>query len=351
MENNIDITRVYLDEITKKELIFSNESNDDVFEVSLAVPSYQRTDLFLRLLRSISSLKTSLKFEVVITEDTREEKHIEIIRNFLSGVSFKVRYYKNVERAGLYRNWNQAILLSTGKYFCLVHTDDVLHPDFLRSYEKPLHQNDKAVIAQRWNYLYLVKDPNAIDSFLKCKQNFQYLEKRGFSFIFRGFGIPLLGTMIRKDCLSLVGMFPSDPDYWSTMEDYFFMVKIVLHFPVYQLSSSCYGYVVEDNCMLTCDGWNDSIVNCYYLRLQMVASMPKISKFKSYFYVLLAKVKVVIETYERSRWNKKFSSSKEKMDKKMIYNRVRLPIVIRLLAPSIIFFHLLHISLRNSKGR
>lgn len=87
----------YEHEVQPNKLLASNELEQDSFDVSLAIPSYKRTDLFLRLLDTIEALKGHIRFEVVIAEDTREEEHLLRVQEHLSKCHFKYRYYYNVE--------------------------------------------------------------------------------------------------------------------------------------------------------------------------------------------------------------------------------------------------------------
>lgn len=311
------------------ELLLTNEKEGDTFDVSLAIPSYKRTDLFIRLLNCIEAQDTNLRFEVVITEDTREEEHIAKIIAHLKKCSFKYRYYRNIERQGLYPNWNQSISLCKGTYFSLVHTDDVLRKDWLKAYEKFLPSQPEA-IGQKWNYIYANKNIGLIDEFLNAEKSLPHdtIERGPLDFLWGQLVVPLLGCLIRKDQLNKVGYFPVNEE-WSNAEDLFFMCKLSLACKIKQIDFSGYGYVIEENIMMTCDGWNKSIIEVFQLRCQMLTALNLINGKQ----ILKAQIKVLFETHDRIVWNRKNTENKEKIDKSGIYRLCSIPLSLRMLLP------------------
>lgn len=317
-------------------LIYSNESAIEKYVISIAIPSYQRTNLLIRLLKSIEELRTSLAFEVVITEDTREEEHIVIIREFLQKCNFKVRYFKNNKRLGLYPNWNQAISLTKGTYFCLVHSDDVLHPLFLKAYEKDIGK--EKVLGQKWTYLYVKENPNNLKDFLCSSQKEKPSKSLNvYSFLRGQLVCPLLGTLFLKEVLDVVGFFPCNEKF-TNYEDLVFMIKVSLYYNILQVQFNGYGYVIEDNYMLISNEWTESITGLFYLRKQV---LQKLNKFS-----LLAKAKcyskIIFEIHDRNKWNKNYCSSKEskaKVNKKEIYRSVKMPFVFIILKPLLFLIH------------
>ena len=302
-------------------VIASNEDGNEDYDISIVVPSYQRTELMLRLLDSLSSQETVLKFEVVITEDTREENHITAIKSYLMDAPFKYKYIFNTNRLGLYPNWNQAISLSSGKYFMLVHTDDILHKHLLRSYENYINKG-YAAICQKWKYLYPKKNNNEIQQFLEKDEETSKIRKVEYKDVFKGFSFPLLGAIISRTILDSIGFFPINEE-WSTAEDYFYMTKIHLFAELYQLDSKRYGYIIEDNYMLSCEGWEKSIIECYFLRVQSINYQKK-GFFYRRTYLFLSKIKAYIETKKRMKWMKNYSVSKEIINEKGVYKKLGL---------------------------
>ncbi len=309
-------------------IISTNEDDNEKPVVSFAIPSYKRTNLFIRLLDSINKLDRPFPFEVVITEDTREEEHIDKIKKYLEGCNFKYRYYFNTDRMGLYQNWNQSISLCKGEYFCLIHTDDFLHHSLLTSYEDSLYKYD--VIMQKWNYLYPLNDPQCLAKFAKstnCKNSFG--KTILYSDMLHGFAYPLLGSLIRKSVLNNVGYFPMN-EKWSTIEDYIFMTKVSLNNTIYQLNSYNYGYIIEDNCMLVCDGWEKCIIEEFFLRRETIDLKYK-NRINRFLWNQFAYIKVIFDFDDKLKWCKKYSKSSEILSKKNVYSRCGLPLIYRCL--------------------
>lgn len=310
------------------QIISTNVDGNEKPVVSFAIPSYKRTDLFIRLLDSINKLDCPFPFEVVISEDTREKEHIDKIKKYLESCGFKYRYYFNVHRMGLYQNWNQSISLCKGEYFCLIHTDDLLHRSFLTSCKEFLYKYD--VIMQKWNYLYPLNDPNCLAKFAEsniCDNSSG--EVISYSNLLHGFAYPLLGACIRKSILDNVGYFPMN-EKRSTIEDYIFMTKISLNNTIYQLNSYNYGYIIEDNCMLVCDGWEKCIVEEFFLRRETIDLKYK-KWINRFLWHQFAYIKVIFDFDDRLKWCKKYSKSGEIMNKKNVYSICGLPLIYRCL--------------------
>ena len=89
--------------------------------VSICIPTYQDVEGVTRLLKSIE-IQSSRDFEVIITDDTRDDCIRNIVAQF-SG-SFNVTYIKNKRRLGPTANCNAAIKAAQGKYIKLMHQDD-----------------------------------------------------------------------------------------------------------------------------------------------------------------------------------------------------------------------------------
>ena len=86
-------------------------------------------------------------YEIIVVENvddfSTKSKAQEMLENEYFG---KVTYYKNEANLGLFGNWNRCIELAKGKWVCLLHSDDLLMPNYLREMKNALSKlNDKKV--------------------------------------------------------------------------------------------------------------------------------------------------------------------------------------------------------------
>ena len=92
--------------------------------ISVCIPTYNRPDLFCRLMDSLQAQK-GVEFEVVISDDStdnRIQKCVELRNKDFS--SKRLRYWKNPTSLGPSQNWNKSISLAKGRYIKIMHHDD-----------------------------------------------------------------------------------------------------------------------------------------------------------------------------------------------------------------------------------
>lgn len=58
----------------------------------------------------------------------------------------KLTYYKNKANLGLFGNWNRCIELAKGKWVCLLHSDDLLMPNYLRELKNAIDKLDESKV-------------------------------------------------------------------------------------------------------------------------------------------------------------------------------------------------------------
>lgn len=89
--------------------------------ISICIPAYKSLLFLRRLLESIS-VQTFTSFEVIITDDSPDDKVCLLVGQFES--LLPIRYYKNPSPLGTPENWNEAIRKANGEWIKLMHTDD-----------------------------------------------------------------------------------------------------------------------------------------------------------------------------------------------------------------------------------
>jgi len=100
----------------------------DKQRVSIAMCTYNGTRYIQEQLDSIAT-QTRLPDELVVCDDRSSDSTIEILKAFMSKVSFPVHLYVNEENLGLCKNREKTISLCTGDIIVLSDWDDVWKPD------------------------------------------------------------------------------------------------------------------------------------------------------------------------------------------------------------------------------
>ncbi len=79
-----------------------------------------------------SILRVVVNFQPIIKDDgSKMMDSVAIIERFVVSTK-RIRFKKNLERLGLFQNYNACIKAATGKYIKLYAQDDLLEPDALQ---------------------------------------------------------------------------------------------------------------------------------------------------------------------------------------------------------------------------
>jgi glycosyltransferase involved in cell wall biosynthesis len=89
--------------------------------ISICIPAYKRINYLQKLLESVS-IQTYTDYEVIITDDSRDETVENVVKNFHSIKN--ISYYKNIIVLGTPENWNESVRKANGTWIKLMHDDD-----------------------------------------------------------------------------------------------------------------------------------------------------------------------------------------------------------------------------------
>lgn len=109
-------------------------------KISVCIPTFNRADLLDQTLQSVAAQK-EIPFEVIVTDNNSTDKTDEVGHYYAKKYGFT--YIKNKENLGMIGNWNKAISLAKGDYICLLHSDDLISPDWHEIWQDTI-QNHKA---------------------------------------------------------------------------------------------------------------------------------------------------------------------------------------------------------------
>lgn len=123
---------------TISECLYSNHSNDNVYDLTIAVPTYKRDDLLFEAICSVEKQeKSQLNIELIIVDNDNDMLHVQSVINKLKKInSVDIKYFVNNRNIGLYGNWNACINNASSNIVSLLHDDDILFSYYLREVSK-----------------------------------------------------------------------------------------------------------------------------------------------------------------------------------------------------------------------
>ncbi len=103
--------------------------------LSIVIPTRNRLGLLKEsILSAINQEDAPVDYEVVIADNCSDDDVCEKIRLFLEDLGAdNVYYYRNTENIGLYQNWNRSIELARSKWAAMLHDDDLLYGDYVKT--------------------------------------------------------------------------------------------------------------------------------------------------------------------------------------------------------------------------
>ena len=95
-------------------------------DISFAVPYYSAPEYLREALESLRS-QTYLNWEAVVVDDASPNSVAELITEFNDR---RITYVRNDTNLGLAANWNKALALTNAPLVCILHSDDLLEPQY-----------------------------------------------------------------------------------------------------------------------------------------------------------------------------------------------------------------------------
>lgn len=112
--------------------------------VSIGLPVFNGEKFLGATLDSLLA-QTYEDFELIIADNASTDSTADICRTY-AALDKRIRYVRNQNNIGVYRNCNRVFGLSTGEYFKLASADDLCHPELVTRCVEVLDR-DKTVVA------------------------------------------------------------------------------------------------------------------------------------------------------------------------------------------------------------
>lgn len=109
--------------------------------VSIGIPTYNRAGSFLAEALQAALNQTYSNIEIIVSDNCSED-HTEDLVNAISDP--RIRYFKQKQNIGSFRNNNFCLQQAKGEYFHLLHDDDFIDPDFLETCLLAVRENPNA---------------------------------------------------------------------------------------------------------------------------------------------------------------------------------------------------------------
>lgn len=110
--------------------------------VSVLVPSYNHSEFVTETLQSLCA-QTYKNIELIIIDDGSNDNSVKIIEKCIPKVIENTKSVQFIKQSntGICRTMNKGLELATGKYFCILPSDDIMHRDFLEKQVRFLENN------------------------------------------------------------------------------------------------------------------------------------------------------------------------------------------------------------------
>ena len=108
----------------------------------IIIPTYNREKLLELTIHSALKQDFDKAYLVTVIDDNPKENNAteNLIKDKFRG---RVRYFRNKKNLGLFGNWNASINVSIGDYLIMLHDDDMLMENYLKTIDKVISTNIK----------------------------------------------------------------------------------------------------------------------------------------------------------------------------------------------------------------
>lgn len=276
--------------------------------ISIMIPTYKRPQLLLEAIQSALNQEEYEDYEIIVVDNEAKLDKVTETQKIINSVdSNRLGYYKNSENIGMFGNWNRCFELARSPWVCLLHDDDLLASDYLKTVNKLINDKHMAITIQTViinsyediNKKSINKNPikNLFRNKAICRNMCDYLYNHNVTFC----------LYYRENVIELGGF---NEEYYPN-SDYVFISLYNKFFGTYYIHKPLAYYRIMENESFKDEVTKGFIIGDYYLHKEIInLYRSKILKFllgkfnitKAYFY-----------TYELNKdWNKEISFSEIK---------------------------------------
>lgn len=218
-------------------------SDSPPVKLSVCIPTYNGAKYLGEAITSVLS-QTLTDFELIIVDDCSTDATEAVIKSFSDS---RIKYFQNPARLGLVGNWNRCLELSTGKYICLFHQDDVMLAENLERKIKFLEENPSAGMV--YSKVFIIDAEGHVTSdnwFCKTEPDKDFVAP-GLNFFETLASGPNIiscpGVMVRRECYEKLGGFDSRLPFTADWEMW---MRIALFYDVAYLGKPLAKYRLHE---------------------------------------------------------------------------------------------------------
>lgn len=110
------------------------------FKVTIAIPTYNRSELLKASLESVLA-QDYADFQVIVLDNASDDDTEAVVRSYTDS---RIAYRRSETNIGAFRNWQRAIELNSSSYLSILSDDDLLLPNFIRESVLALDEHPSA---------------------------------------------------------------------------------------------------------------------------------------------------------------------------------------------------------------
>ncbi len=208
-------------------------------KISICIPTFNRCDLLEKTLKS-AIFQTRKPYEIIVVDNHSTDNTKEVVEKYKK---YKIKYYRNRKNLGIVGNWNKCIDYSTGNYISILHSDDLISPNWYEVWDKIISRNpDVDAFFSAWAFINLDNKITSIyipfnkdRKFKKGKVIKEFYKKNVLSPAFSG------DLILKKELYSKekIGKFT---DKLQTEADIGMYFPLMAHYSIYYTSKILFGH-------------------------------------------------------------------------------------------------------------
>ncbi|MFC1898796.1 glycosyltransferase [Chloroflexota bacterium] len=171
-------------------------------KISICIPNYNYSSFIGEAIQSVLDQDLT-DFEIVVVDDASTDNSASVVASFSDE---RIKYFQNDNNIGRVKNINKSLLLGSGEYITLLPSDDILLPASLKKRAAVLDSNPRV------GFVYSLSSSVKIDGSVVperrlSKESYISSGEDEFTKLIFGNYIPVLTTMVRKECYETLGVF------------------------------------------------------------------------------------------------------------------------------------------------
>jgi len=215
-------------------------STFDHLKFSVCIPTYKRgPDLFYTIKSVVE--QSYPHWELNILDDSPDDDTLSLVNQFNNK---KINYFKNSERLGLVRNWNQCLKSAQNEYCMILHHDDFLLKDGLLIYKRFIDNFPEAKFIHANSYNANLPFGRKVVLIPKKKKIVLNEGDEGILDIMFRYGITCSTVVMHTSIFNKIGYY--DEDCWVS-PDWEYSARIAKHFKTYFIENPTAVYVYHYN--------------------------------------------------------------------------------------------------------